>query len=110
MIRFSEEPDNEVLRLDKQGFHYRGELIEDAGEAHRLMVTFLQRHTSMHPEVVEKEVDWRELCAKLLAALERPQRPPADLIQKVRDALELTKEPDVDEHGYPHELGDFYAS
>lgn len=53
-IHFS-ETGSEVIRLDSEGFHYRGEFIADAGEAHRLMVTFLQRHTSMHPEVVERE-------------------------------------------------------
>jgi hypothetical protein len=54
-ITFNESHDSEVMRVDQRGFHYRGELIEDAGLAHRLMVTFLQRHTSMHPEVVERE-------------------------------------------------------
>ena len=36
---------NEVIRLDKDGFHYRGQFIEDAGEAHRLMVVFLRQGT-----------------------------------------------------------------
>jgi hypothetical protein len=54
-ITFNESHDSEVMRVDQRGFHYRGELIKDAGLAHRLMVTFLQRHTSMHPEVVERE-------------------------------------------------------
>ena len=35
----------EVVRLDKDGFHYRGQFIEDAGEAHRLMVEFLRQST-----------------------------------------------------------------
>jgi hypothetical protein len=54
-ITFNESRDSEVMRVDQRGFHYRGELIEDAGLAHRLMVTYLQRNTSMHPEVVERE-------------------------------------------------------
>ena len=33
----------EVLRIDAQGFHYRGQLIEDAGEAHRLLLEFLYK-------------------------------------------------------------------
>ncbi len=37
------ESSEEVLRLDKEGFHYRGQFIADAGEAHRLMVAYLQR-------------------------------------------------------------------
>ncbi len=32
----------EIIRIDSEGFHYRGEFIADAGEAHRLMVAFLQ--------------------------------------------------------------------
>jgi hypothetical protein len=38
------ESREEVLRLDSEGFHYRGEFIPDAGEAHRLMVEFLKKH------------------------------------------------------------------
>jgi hypothetical protein len=53
-IIFRDSPISEVIRIDDQGFYYRGELIEDAGMAHRLMITYLQRHTSMHPEVVER--------------------------------------------------------
>ena len=44
-IVFSAPPTEEVLRLDKEGFHYRGQFIEDAGEAHRLMVEFLRQGT-----------------------------------------------------------------
>ncbi len=36
----------EVIRLDKEGFHYKGEFIADAGEAHRLMVEFLKQQTA----------------------------------------------------------------
>ena len=35
---------NEVIRLDSKGFHYKGQFIEDAGEAHRLMVEFLKQN------------------------------------------------------------------
>jgi len=45
----------EIIRIDKDGFHYRGEFIADAGMAHRLLITYLQRHTSMHPEIVERD-------------------------------------------------------
>lgn len=34
--------DDSVIRIDKHGFHYRGQFIEDAGEAHRLLVDFLR--------------------------------------------------------------------
>ena len=40
-----------VIRIDGKGFHYRGQFIEDAGEAHRLLVEFLREH--------QPETDWR---------------------------------------------------
>jgi hypothetical protein len=44
-IVFVEAPSPaEVIRIDAQGFHYRGQFIEDAGEAHRLLVEFLRKH------------------------------------------------------------------
>jgi hypothetical protein len=53
-IVFSAPPTEEVLRLDKEGFHYRGQFIEDAGEAHRLMVEFLRQ--SISPVLAEQPV------------------------------------------------------
>jgi hypothetical protein len=43
---FLRENTEEVIRLDKEGFHYKGEFIADAGEAHRLMVAFLKQNTA----------------------------------------------------------------
>ena len=83
------ESSQEVIRLDSSGFYYRGELIEDAGEAHRLMLIFLQRNTSMHPEIIQQEVNWRELCVELFKVLNRPQKPPVELMNKVKEALAL---------------------
>jgi len=40
----------EVIRFDKEGFHYRGQFIADAGEAHRLMVEFLRQQTQSEPQ------------------------------------------------------------
>ena len=40
------EKTEEVIRIDKEGFHYRGQFIADAGEAHRLLVKFLKNHTA----------------------------------------------------------------
>ena len=39
------EKTEEVIRIDKEGFHYRGQFIADAGEAHHLLVKFLKNHT-----------------------------------------------------------------
>jgi hypothetical protein len=35
-----------VIRVDQEGFHYNGQFIADAGEAHRLLVEFLNKHTA----------------------------------------------------------------
>lgn len=50
------ESSEEVLRLDKEGFHYRDQFIADAGQAHRLMVEFLQRQLSAQ----EPSEEWLE--------------------------------------------------
>lgn len=41
----------EIIRIDSQGFHYRGQFIADAGEVHRLLVEFLRQH--------QPETDWK---------------------------------------------------
>ena len=43
--------DNEIIRIDAKGFHYHGQFIEDAGEAHRLLVEFLRKH--------QPDSDWK---------------------------------------------------
>ena len=48
-IKLFSPPTEEVIRLDKEGFHYRGQFIADAGEAHRLMVEFLRQSTQPEP-------------------------------------------------------------
>ena len=40
------ESTEEVIRVDQEGFHYNGQFIADAGEAHRLLVEFLKKHTA----------------------------------------------------------------
>lgn len=44
----------EVIRIDAEGFHYRGQFIADAGEAHCLLVEFLREH---QPESSWKHAD-----------------------------------------------------
>ena len=46
-IKFYAPSTEEVIRIDKEGFHYRGQFIEDAGEAHRLLVEFLRQNTEI---------------------------------------------------------------
>lgn len=43
-------PPEEVIRLDKEGFHYKGQFVADAGEAHRLMVAFFKQNNKVEPE------------------------------------------------------------
>ena len=40
------ERGKEIIRIDEEGFHYNGQFIADAGEAHRLLVEFLKKHTA----------------------------------------------------------------
>lgn len=40
------ESTQEIIRVDKDGFYYKGEFINDAGEAHRLLVDFLNKQKS----------------------------------------------------------------
>jgi hypothetical protein len=49
-ITFNDSSTEEVIRLDKDGFHYKGQFIADAGEAHRLMLAFLKQHAKVEPE------------------------------------------------------------
>ena len=45
----------EVMRLDKDGMHYKGEVIKDAGEAHRIFLTVMKR---MEEESAEHRKPW----------------------------------------------------
>lgn len=39
-------PDGDVwLTLDSDGFHYKGQVVEDAGEAYRMFKNFLEGRT-----------------------------------------------------------------
>jgi hypothetical protein len=56
-ITFAAPATEEVLRIDKEGFHYRGQFIADAGEAHRLMLEFLKQNTRAAAELELGDVD-----------------------------------------------------
>lgn len=45
----------EVMRLDKDGMHYKGEVVKDAGEAHRIFLTVMKR---MEEESREHRKPW----------------------------------------------------
>lgn len=42
-VRFSFGDNEETLLLDKEGFHFKGETIKDAGKAHQLFMEWLQK-------------------------------------------------------------------
>ena len=44
VFRFNKES-GEVLRLDERGFHYKGQTIDDAGEAYRLFMNWMNNAT-----------------------------------------------------------------
>ena len=63
-IIFNAPPPEEVIRLDKEGFYYKGQFITDAGEAYRLMLAFLKQHAKDEPEPPtddELQALWHEL-------------------------------------------------
>jgi hypothetical protein len=82
-ITFNDSPTEEVIRLDKEGFHYKGQFIADAGEAHRLMLVFLKQHAKAEPEPLTEDelnalwtiydgiVDLRDFVVVARAVLER---------------------------------------
>ena len=43
----------EVIRITSEGFHYRGQFVADAGEAHRLLVDFLRQQQPKPPATAE---------------------------------------------------------
>jgi hypothetical protein len=45
----------EVLRLDKEGMHYKGEVVQDAGEAHRIFLTVMKQ---MEEESEQERKPW----------------------------------------------------
>ena len=71
-------PPEEVIRLDKEGFHYKGQFVADAGKAHHLMVAFLEQNNKVQSEPPTDEELWAfwnnhdgPIPAILRAALER---------------------------------------
>ena len=60
-IMLSAPPTKEVIRIDEEGFHYKGEFIADAGEAHRLMVEFLNQNTPQPEPVAPTDEEIMEL-------------------------------------------------
>jgi len=70
-ITFNDSSTEEVIRLDKEGFHYKGQFIADAGEAHRLMLAFLKQHAKVEPKPPTDE-ELRKLWLDLYATNDGP--------------------------------------
>lgn len=47
----------EVLRLDKEGMHYKGEVVKDAGEAHRIFMDVM-KHIKEETDTYERPWQW----------------------------------------------------
>lgn len=54
VISFHPQEDVEVMRLDEQGMVYKGQRIEDGGEAHRAFLTVMKQMTI---PLSEREID-----------------------------------------------------
>jgi hypothetical protein len=63
-IKLCSPSTEEVIRLDKEGFHYKGQFIADAGEARRLMVKFLRQQTQPEPQGPTED-EWDALKDRL---------------------------------------------
>ncbi len=92
------EPGQEVIRIDKEGFHYRGQFISDVGEAHRLMVEFLRQNTQSEPQgPTDVELDelfteidqsgesesWRSFALAVLTRWGRPSIKPVPVAERL---------------------------
>ena len=89
-ITFNSPPTEEVLRLDKEGFHYKGQFIADAGEAHYLMVEFLKQNTRREPQGPTDE-DLEDLADAMNVT--------GDSVPAMRRALELWSRPAIEPQG-----------
>ncbi len=56
-VFFTDGNGNEVIRLTNEGMEYKGELVKDAGEAYRAMITYLRR---TNPEL-QTDADMRQI-------------------------------------------------
>ncbi len=82
---FLRENTEEVIRLDKEGFHYNGQFIADAGEAHRLMVEFLKQNTTQPETEGPTEEELRQLWLELYAFHDGPTS--GDVVEIARAVL-----------------------
>ena len=57
-INFNTRADGEIAKFTEEGFYYKGEFVDDAGEVHRLLKDVLNG------------ICYKQLCIELLAALE----------------------------------------
>jgi hypothetical protein len=84
-IIFNDSSTEEVIRLDKEGFHYKGQFIADTGEAHRLMLAFLKQHAKDEQEPPTDE-ELRKLWLDLYATNDGPTS--GEVVEIARAVLE----------------------
>ena len=94
----------EIIRLDSEGFHYRGQLIEDAGEAHRLFIEFMRQANEMsrinHPTTMQAMSNpYRAYLAELLSKIDYTwgyiPADVRDLMDRARILLTQTEPPEL---------------
>jgi len=112
-ITFNSPPTKEIIRLDKEGFHYKGQFIADAGEAHHLMVEFLRQNTQPEPQgpskaelrqlfddqsgyINDEQVMWwadfHKATRAVLARWSRPAIEPVPVAERLPGPEDLTDE------------------
>ena len=59
-ISFNTRADGEIARFTEEGFYYKGEFVDDAGEVHRLMKDVLNGicYKKLCRELVDELEDW----------------------------------------------------
>jgi hypothetical protein len=96
-ITFAAPATEEVIRIDKEGFHYRGQFIADAGEAHRLMLEFFKQNT--RAALAQPEPKPPSLKEQALAALTQYMTGKTiltkDSVDTIRRALEAMEPPEA---------------
>jgi len=91
----------EIIRIDDEGFHYQGQFIADAGEAHRLMVEYLKQNTQLPPPEAPVDGEVAELVAWLRTnadySLQKAATATFKRFHRIADLLERLVQPELRE-------------
>ena len=77
-IIFNTKDTNEIAKFTKDGFYYKGEFVDDAGEVHRLLKQALY----------EINGPWRSYCERLLQVIDSGNKDAEELLlSQIRTSL-----------------------